>query len=87
MSFGDAVGGSSSGTRGTFGGVSSYQRPTQDDEHERLLSVVTNNVKQIQFNVGRLNKMVQLIGTDKDTEEHRNKLYVDKCVLWPLFHK
>jgi hypothetical protein len=43
-------------------------------EHDRLLTVLTNNVQQIQYNVNRLNKMVQQLGTDKDTQEHRNKL-------------
>ncbi len=36
--------------------------------------MVTNNIKQIQYNVGRLNKLVAVLGSEKDTDEHRTKL-------------
>jgi hypothetical protein len=120
MSFGDAVSSTGRGSGVTPGGASrgfagantSYQKLGDGAEHERLLSVVTNNVQQVrlstgansidtwhllaltnahgvyrgsqpqmQYNVTRLNTMVRVLGTDKDTKDHRNKLYaVCACV-------
>eukprot|EP01087_Luapelamoeba_hula_P020245 TRINITY_DN687_c0_g3_i1.p1 TRINITY_DN687_c0_g3~~TRINITY_DN687_c0_g3_i1.p1 ORF type:complete len:295 (+),score=57.60 TRINITY_DN687_c0_g3_i1:79-963(+) len=82
MSFADAEGGRrGGGARGGWGG--SYQDTTgrsgggraSNNQYDQLTQLVSNNVKQINYNVAQINRMVNSIGVaNKDSAELRGQM-------------